>query len=342
MNAHASTYRPNELDDADRPQTVIALRDLHKSHGKTVALQGLSLTVPRGTIYALLGPNGSGKTTTLKLLLGMSRPDRGEGRVFGLRIDNEADSVSIRSRVGFVSETKELFQQLDVRTTINMVRKFYPKWQHDLELRLLSEFALTPTQRVSALSKGMRAKLALLVACCRGAELLILDEPTDGLDPASADQLLETLVGMVAETGVTVLLSSHQLHEVERIADGVAIMHHGRVVLQGELDELRGEVRRIDVQFDAHADAQSDADHRVSATADIPRIRVLPNSIPDGTLLLHHSHNAHEESLLIRGNAAAVVATLTTQLAATPHHFTISAHPVPLRELFLTLTNSSF
>ncbi|MEP6781579.1 MAG: ABC transporter ATP-binding protein [Gemmatimonadaceae bacterium] len=339
MNALASTYRPIELDDADRPQTVITLHDLHKTHGRTVALQGLSLTVPRGSIYALLGPNGSGKTTTLKLLLGMSRPDSGEGRVFGLRIDNEADSVAIRSRVGFVSETKELFQQLDVRTTISMVRRFYPKWQHDLESRLLTEFALPPAQRVAALSKGMRAKLALLVACCRGAELLILDEPTDGLDPASADQMLETLVGMVAETGVTVLLSSHQLHEVERVADGVAIMHNGRVLLQGELDELRGAVRRIDVKFDEH-EAHDEHDHHAFA-APTPRVHIDPAIIPDGTLLLHQSSNTNGVSLIVRGNSAAVTSALNAQLANAERSFTISLHAVPLRELFLTLTSSA-
>ena len=319
---------PNEMNDHDRPQTIIALNNLHKKHGDTVALCGLSLTVPRGSIFALLGPNGSGKTTTLKLLLGMARADSGQGHVFGLRIDNEKDSVAIRQRTGFVSETKELFQQLDVETTIGMVRGFYPKWKHETEHRLLSEFALPLKQRVSALSKGLRAQLALLVACSRDAELLILDEPTDGLDPASAEQLLKTLVGMVAESGVTVFLSSHQLHEVERVADGVAIMHEGRVVLQGELDELRGSVRRIDVKRHTTNDDSKSVD--------------WSQFIPDGTLLLHSNGPDNHHSLMVRGNAELVEQNVQEffRVRHSNEDIDINVHPVAPRELFLTLTDA--
>ncbi|MEO7996591.1 MAG: ABC transporter ATP-binding protein [Gemmatimonadaceae bacterium] len=315
--------QPAELSDADRRSALIVLNDLHKRHGDTVALRGLSLTVPQGAIFALLGPNGCGKTTTLKLLLGMSRADSGTGTVFGLRIDHERDSVAIRRRTGFVSETKELFQQVDVATTIRLVRSFYPRWDAALEQRLLREFLLLPAQKVSALSKGMRAKLALLVACCRGADLLVLDEPTDGLDPAAAEQMLETLVSMVAETGLTVLLSSHQLHEVERVADGVAIMHDGRVLLRGELDELRMRVRRIDVH--AHSADTSNARMQDSSHAPV---------IPDGSEVLHSAELRDGNSLLVRGDADAIAKQFAD------HGAEVSVHAVPLRELFLTLTNT--
>lgn len=313
--------RPAELSDGDRRGALIVLKDLHKRHGKTVALNGLTLTVPQGAIFALLGPNGCGKTTTIKLLLGMSRADSGSGTVFGLRIDNERDSVAIRQRTGFVSETKELFQQMDVQTTIRLVRSLYPRWDAALEKHLLTEFALTSNKKTSALSKGMRAKLALLVACCRGAELLVLDEPTDGLDPAAAEQLLETLVGMVAETGLSVLLSSHHLHEVERVADGVAIMRDGVVVLQGELDELRARVRRVDVRF------ASDTNTPLAFSA-------APVGMPDGTTVIHSAMSNEGGALLLRGETDDVVAHYASQGAA------VSVHAVPLRELFLTLTNS--
>lgn len=315
--------QPAELLDGDRRGALIVLNDLHKRHGDTEALRGLSLTIPAGAIFALLGPNGSGKTTTIKLLLGMSRADTGTGTVFGLNIDNERDSVAIRQRTGFVSETKELFQQVDVATTIRLVRSFYPKWDAALEQRLLRDFSLPTNEKISALSKGMRAKLALLVACCRGADLLVLDEPTDGLDPAAAEQILETLVGMVAETGLTVLLSSHQLHEVERIADGVAIMHEGRVLIRGELDELRMRVRRVDVQ------ARRDASEAWKAGG------ALSPFIPDGSALLHSMELNGQRKLLVRGEAD-VVASQFGEAG-----FDVSVHAVPLRELFLTLTGGT-
>jgi len=315
------TVPPTELLDGDRRGALIVLKDLHKRHGDTVALRGLTLTVPEGAIFALLGPNGCGKTTTIKLLLGMARADSGRGTVFGLRIDDERDSVAIRLRTGFVSETKELFQQMDVQTTIRLVRSFYPRWDSALEHRLLKEFALTSNKKTSALSKGMRAKLALLVACCRGADLLVLDEPTDGLDPAAAEQLLETLVSMVAETGLTVLLSSHQLHEVERVADGVAIMRDGAVVLRGELDELRARVRRVEVRCPVEQTAFERASFAEIAL-----------TIPDGTTEIASAMSNNGGSLLVRGEAD-VIAAQYAALGAD-----VSVHAVPLRELFLTLT----
>ncbi|MBC8085873.1 MAG: ABC transporter ATP-binding protein [Phycisphaerae bacterium] len=335
MSSHATAKAPGELRDADRRGAVIVLSDVHKSHGSTVALQGMSLTVPRGAIFALLGPNGCGKTTTLKLLLGMNRPDSGTGTVFGLRMDDELQSVAIRQRTGFVSETKELFQGLDVATTIRLVRAMYPLWDASLERELLQRFALPPKQKVAALSKGMRAKLALLVACCRRAELLILDEPTDGLDPAAAEQMIETLVGMVAESELTVLLSSHQLHEVERVADGLAIMRDGRVVLQGELDELRQRVRRVEVRWkdiDVFADrmAPDDRSDMSHATLD----KHVREMLPDATDLLRVIRRDGELTVFLRGDADSVANTFTGRGAE------VSVHPVPLRELFLTLTEA--
>ena len=316
------TTLPAELLDGDRRAALIVLNDLHKRHGDTIALRGLTLTVPQGAIFALLGPNGCGKTTTIKLLLGMARADSGTGTVFGLRIDEERESVAIRQRTGFVSETKELFQQMDVQTTIRLVRSYYPRWDAALERRLLNEFALTSNKKTSALSKGMRAKLALLVACCRGADLLVLDEPTDGLDPAAAEQLLETLVSMVAETGLTVLLSSHQLHEVERVADGLAIMRDGAVVLHGELDELRARVRRVEVR-------------RPVDQATCERVTLANASlfVPDGSTVIHSTLSDDGGSLLVRGEADEVASHYAALGAE------VSVHAVPLRELFLTLTN---
>jgi len=336
---HTARKAPGELHDTDRRGALIVLTDVYKQHGSTTALQGLSLTVPRGAIFALLGPNGCGKTTTLKLLLGMNRPDSGTGTVFGLRMEDERDSVAIRQRTGFVSETKELFQGLDVATTIRLVRDMYPRWDASLERELLARFVLPPRQKVAALSKGMRAKLALLVACCRRAELLILDEPTDGLDPAAAEQMMETLVGMVAETELTVLLSSHHLHEVERMADGAAIMREGRVVLHGELDELRQRVRRVEVRFSANdtslASSETPSVIRGSGVpAHSDMLSDVTALLPDATDLLHTVQRGSAMTLLVRGEAEVVAQEFVARGAQ------VSVHAVPLRELFLLLTEA--
>lgn len=315
------TIRSPELYDGDRTSTVIALNDVHKRHGKTIALDGLTFRVPQGSICALLGPNGSGKTTTIKLLLGLSRPDAGAVSVFGLRADSERDSVAIRRRTAFVSETKELLPQFDVAGTIALVRSFFPSWRVDRERELLERFALPTSQRVSTLSKGMRAKLALLLACCREAELLILDEPTDGLDPASSEQLLETLVGMVAETGLTVFMSSHQLHEVERVADTAVFMSAGRCALQDDLDTLRHDVRRIVLRWpDASGHSAEALRSYFGAT-----VRVL-----------HVVSNVDGASLLLRGDTRYAAQRLLELGAHDVHE-----HPVDLRELFLSVTGGA-
>ncbi len=274
--------------------------------------------MPQGSICALLGPNGSGKTTTIKLLLGLCRPDAGTVRAFGLRADHERESVAIRRRTAFVSETKELLPQLDVAGTIAMVREFFPDWRHDIERTLIVQFALPRRQKVSSLSKGMRAKLSLLLACCRRAELLILDEPTDGLDPASSEQLLETLVGMVADTGLTVLISSHQLHEVERVADMAVFVRQGQCVLQDDLDTLRHSVRRIDLQWSAASPQTLDA---------------LRAHFGATVRVLHGTASAEHASLLLHGDARYAGQRLLELGARDVHE-----RPVDLRELFLSVT----
>jgi ABC-type branched-subunit amino acid transport system ATPase component len=173
---------------------VIQTVDLRKDYGGVEALRGLSLEVPRGSIYGFLGRNGAGKTTTIKVLLGMARPAGGDARVFGLDACVQDASVEIRRRTGFVSDDKELYHYLTVGEMIRFTAAFFPKWRADLEQRYLRAFDLPADRRVKALSRGMRTKLALLLALCRGAELLILDEPTSGLDPAIVPSLLIPLL----------------------------------------------------------------------------------------------------------------------------------------------------
>ncbi len=233
--------------------TVIETADLRKSYGDMEAVRGLSLRVSAGSIYGFLGRNGAGKTTTIKVLLGMTRPTAGDARVFGMPAATSASSVAIRRRTGFVSEDKDLYDFMTVEEMIRFTAPFFPTWRKDLEERYLRKFELRPAQHVKSLSRGMRTKLALLLALSRGAELLILDEPTSGLDPAMTEEVLQALVSHVASEQMTVFFSSHQIAEVDQIADHVAIIDRGRAVLAGTLDDLRERYRRVQLVFDGDA-----------------------------------------------------------------------------------------
>ena len=234
-------------------ELIIETADVRKAYGSVQALAGLDLRVPRGAVCGLLGRNGAGKTTTIKVLLGMVRPTSGAARVFGLSAGDEQASVAIRGRTAFVSEDKDLYGGMTVAELIRFAAPFYPKWRVDLASGYLTQLELRANARVAALSRGMRTKLALLIALSTGAELLILDEPTSGLDPAATEQVLKILVKQAGRDGTTVLFSSHQLADVEQIADRIAIVDRGRVVVDGALDEVRARYKRIQLVFDGDA-----------------------------------------------------------------------------------------
>jgi ABC-type multidrug transport system ATPase subunit len=232
---------------------IIETADLRKSYDGVEALRGLNLHVPAGSICGFLGRNGAGKTTTIKILLGMARPTSGVARVFDLPADSAQASVDIRRRTGFVSEEKDLYDYMTVEELIRFTAEFFPRWRADLQQRYLRKFELPLNRTAKALSRGMRTKLALLLALCRGAELLVLDEPTSGLDPAMAEEILQALVAHVADEEMTVFFSSHQIAEVEQIADRVAIIDRGQSVVAGGVDELQENFRRIQLVFDGEA-----------------------------------------------------------------------------------------
>jgi ABC-2 type transport system ATP-binding protein len=232
---------------------IIETVELQKSYDGVEAVRGLNLQVPPGSICGFLGRNGAGKTTTIKIWLGMARPTSGQARVFGLAADGPGASVEIRRRTGFVSDDKDLYGYMTVEGMIRFTAAFFPRWRTDLEQRYLRGFELPLNRKVKELSRGTRTKLALLLALCRGAELLILDEPTSGLDPAMTEEVLQALVAHVAREEMTVFFSSHQIAEVDQIADRVVIIHRGRGVVTGALDDLRENFRRIQLVFDGEA-----------------------------------------------------------------------------------------
>lgn len=236
-------------------ELIIETVGLMKRYKDVTALDGLRLAVPAGSIYGLLGRNGAGKTTAIKILMGMVRPSGGRASVFGLAADQSAPSVAIRQRTGFVNDDRDLYDFLTVAELIAFTASFYPHWRADMAKRYLRSFDLPKSRIVKALSRGARTKLALLLAFCRGAQLLILDEATSGLDPAAVEEVLQALVGYVAGEGVTVFFSSHQIGEIEQIADHVAIIDRGRTILEGPLDDLRQAYRRLEFVFDGDAPA---------------------------------------------------------------------------------------
>ena len=211
------------------PQSnIIETIGLEKRYKSVVALDGLSLAVPPGSIFGLLGKNGAGKTTAIKILMGLIRPTAGSATIFGLPTVESGSSVAIRQRTGFLDDERDLYDFMTVAQLIAFTASFFPNWRADLAARYLRDFDLPPPRRVKALSRGGRTKLALLLAFCRGAELLILDEATSGLDPLAVEEVLQVLVRHVANEGATVFFSSHHIAEVEQVADHIAIIDRGR------------------------------------------------------------------------------------------------------------------
>ncbi|MBO0800067.1 MAG: ABC transporter ATP-binding protein, partial [Blastocatellia bacterium] len=234
------------------PELIIETKKLKKYYGGSAAVDGLDLAVERGSIHGFLGRNGAGKTTTIKMLLGLTYPTAGEARVFGLRPEDRKEGVAIRRRVGFVGEDKGLYDYARVGQMIAFTRSFFPDWDRELEERLIELFELPLRRSIRKLSKGTRTKLALP----RRADLLVLDEPTEGLDPAIKEDVLQILVGLAAG-GATIFFSSHQLNEVEQIADHISIIERGRLVVHGVLDELKENYRRIHMVFEEEAPEQA-------------------------------------------------------------------------------------
>lgn len=225
-------------------ELAIETRGLVKRYRSIDAVNGLTLSVPKGAIYTLVGRNGSGKTTTIRMLLDLARPDQGSARVLGM--DCHAERTKVLERVGYVSD-RPLLSGWTGEQLVRFNRGFYPRWSDELVARYVRVFDIPMKQKFRNLSRGNQTKMWLLLALGQQPEVLILDEPTAGLDPVVTDQLLRVLVEDVAAEGRTVFLSSHHLSEVERIADWVGIIDKGKLLLEAPMEELRSQFRRIQV-----------------------------------------------------------------------------------------------
>ncbi len=234
--------RPRPVVDA-----VIRTQGLRKRFGRHVAVEELSLEVPRGSVFAFLGKNGAGKTTTIRMLLNLLDKSAGEARILGL--DSVRDALKIKRRIGFVADGQMMYDWMSVDELVWFCKGFYPTWDDAFAAELLRRLELTGKQKVKHLSRGQQAKLALLLAMAHKPELLILDEPTTGLDVVVRRDFLEGIIELIQEEGRTVFFSSHIVHEVERVADWVGIIDQGRLIYCSTLEALKASVRRLTLTF---------------------------------------------------------------------------------------------
>jgi ABC-2 type transport system ATP-binding protein len=230
-------------------EAVVAVTNLSRRFGSRTVLNDVSLDAPRGSVFGLVGENGAGKTTLIKHILGLLRAETGAVRVFG--IDPVADPVSVLGGIGYLSEQPDLPGWMRVDELMRYTQAFYPKWDSGYAEEMRGQFGLDPAARIKTLSKGQRAKLGLLAAQAHRPDLLLLDEPSSGLDPIVRRDILEAVIRTVSDEGRTVFFSSHLLEEIERVADHIAMLHQGTLVLCGPLDEIKAQHRRVTLRFEA-------------------------------------------------------------------------------------------
>src|SRR5438270_8885218 len=229
----------SERDTADRDAAdkVIEICGVTRQFGAKRALDNVSLAVPRGVVFGMVGANGAGKTTLIRHVLGLLKAQRGSVRVFGL--DPVKEPVSVLSRIGYLSEEGDLPGWMRVDELMRYMRAFYPTWDEAYAQDLRRQFALDPAAKVKTLSKGQKARAGLLVALAYRDELLLLDEPSSGLDPIVRRDILGAIIRTIAEEGRTVLFSSHLLGEVERVSDQVAMIQAGKILFCDPLETIK-------------------------------------------------------------------------------------------------------
>lgn len=293
---------------------AIETRGLTRRFGRTEAVKDLTLQVPAGSVFALLGPNGAGKTTTLKLLMNLLRPTRGTADVLGN--DTRHLDAAHFQRVGYVSENQRLPDWMTPGELFDYCRPFYPGWDDELRRRLETDLALAAQTPLRTLSRGTRMKAALLASLAYRPDLVVLDEPFTGLDPVVRDELIRALVDVSSDRPATVLVSSHDIDEVERLADWVGFMRDGQLQFAERVPALLGRFRLVEVVPAG------------DVVLDMPRV---PHWLPHGTAgrTLRFIDTRHDHV-----DAAARIATAFPGCA-------ISASPLPLREIFITLARGS-
>jgi ABC-type multidrug transport system ATPase subunit len=275
------------------PAAAIEIQDLVVSYGTRRAVDGLNLQVPRGAVFGFLGPNGAGKTTTIKALLGFRPANGGSARVLGYDIGTQ--SLEVRAHVGYVSEVNSMYDYLTIPQTCAFCRQTSRRWNQGVVDRYITLFGLPPRARVGQLSKGMKSQLALSLALGGEPDLLILDEPTAGLDPIARHEFLNTLIRDIAAEGKTVFFSSHILSEVEAVADRVGIIRDGKLLVSDDLDHLKQTQRVLKLTY-----------AEVPPPAEIAAVRALPG-------VARVEQEGRGVRVIARGDVDALAAQLQTR-----------------------------
>ena len=285
---------------------MIKVEHLTKSFDSFFALHDLNMTVPKGAVYGLVGPNGAGKSTLIRHVTGAYRPDSGTLLVDGQPV---YENPAVKARIANIPDDFYYFQSATTRDMMHFYRGMYPKFDMERYEKLKEAFASVDEKRpIRRLSKGMQKQAAFWLALCCGADLLVLDEPVDGLDPVMRRQVWSLLMGDVAQRGTTVLVSSHNLRELEDVCDHVGILSRGKLLLERSLTDLQGSVVKMQVVF---------------------RDREIPQ-LPDDLKVLHSSCVGRIHTLIIRGTADEV-----TNRLAVYDPILMDAIPLTLEEIFI-------
>lgn len=286
---------------------AIEINHLVVRYGAHRAVDDLTLHVPMGSIFGFLGPNGAGKTTTIKALLGFRRPDGGSARVLGADVASE--SLEVRARVGYVSEVNSLYDYLTIPQLCAFCRSASRQWNQEIVDRYIRVFGLPAQAKVGRLSKGMKSQLALALALGSNPDLLILDEPTAGLDPVARHEFLNKLVAEIAAEGKTIFFSSHILSEVEAVADWVAIIRRGKLVISDELDHLKQTQKVLKLTY-----AELPPPAELEALRNLPGIMNLAQEGRSMRLLTHGDVEALAQAIQARPYAPRDVDTVDLDL----------------------------
>ena len=280
---------------------MIEVRNLTKHFGDFCALDQLELHVPKGAVYGLVGPNGAGKSTLIRHLTGVYRPDSGE-----VLIDGQAvyENKAIKSRFSYIPDDVFYFHTSNLNDMMKFYRGLYPKFDLEMYDKLCAVFSLDPKKSLRSFSKGMQKQAAFLLSLCTRPDVLILDEPVDGLDPVMRRQVWSLILQDVAERQITVLVSSHNLRELEDVCDHVGIMHQGKMLLERSLTELQGNIVKVQVAFNGKRPADLE--------------------------IVHSSQSGRLETLIVRGEQEEIRAKVQ---AAEPLFFDLM--PLSLEEVFV-------
>ena len=278
---------------------MLEMQNVTKTFGSFPALRDLTMHVPRGVVYGLVGPNGAGKTTAIRHLTGVLRPDTGSVTMEGAKI---YENPAAKARIGFIPDEIFFFPSASLADMKQFYRGMYPTFDEGLYTRLADVFALPQRSPLRRFSKGMQKQAAFYLTVCLRPDVLILDEPVDGLDPVMRRQIWSILLSEVAQREATVLVSSHNLRELEDICDHVGIMDHGRMLLERSLADMQGGTTKLQIVGD----------------------------VPEGLKVLHESSSGRLRTLIVRGTAEQVTAAIS---AAKPAYFDVL--PLSMEEIFI-------